>query len=184
LNITHIDTNSWRRLCGTVMQDGYIFSDTVARNITESNSFDNYDEQAIVNAVQAANIQEFIESHPAGYNALIGPPGSSGRSLSGGQAQRILLARAIYKNPTYFFLDEATSALDANNEKIINDNLKKFYHNKTVLIVAHRLSTVRDADQIVVLKDGEIVESGNHDTLIQNESEYFKLVKNQLNLSK
>ncbi|WP_291960122.1 peptidase domain-containing ABC transporter [Maribacter sp.] len=184
LNLNQVDTGSWRKLCGTVMQDGYIFSDTVARNITESNSFGDYDNKAIINAVKSANIQEFIESHPAGYNALIGPPGSSGRSLSGGQAQRILLARAIYKNPNYFFLDEATSALDANNEKIINDNLKSFYKDKTVLVIAHRLSTVKDADQIVVLKDGEIVESGSHDELLQNKNEYFELVKNQLNLGK
>jgi len=184
VNLNYIDTHSWRSSCGSVMQNGYIFSDTVARNITESNSFGDYDEEKIINAVKVANIYDFIEQHPAGYNARIGPLGASGRSLSGGEAQRILLARAVYKNPNYIFLDEATSALDANNEMEIMGNLKAFYENKTVVIIAHRLSTVRDAHQIVVLKDGEISEVGNHEDLIKNQGQYYSLVKNQLEVSK
>lgn len=184
VNLNHIDTHSWRSSCGSVMQNGYIFTDTVARNITESNTFGDYDEEKIINAVKVANIYDFIEEHPAGYNARIGPLGSSGRSLSGGEAQRILLARAVYKNPNYIFLDEATSALDANNEMEIMRKLKAFYENKTVVVIAHRLSTVRDAHQIVVLKDGEISEVGNHETLIQNKGQYYSLVKNQLEVSK
>lgn len=184
VNLNLTDTHSWRRICGNVMQDGYIFSDTIARNITESNSFGDYDETKIVESVKIANIYDFIENHPAGYNASIGPPGSSGRSLSGGEAQRILLARAVYKDPSYIFLDEATSALDANNEREIMQNLEAFFKNKTVIIIAHRLSTVRNADQIVVLKDGEISEVGKHDELIKNKGQYFSLVKNQLEVGK
>lgn len=184
VNLNYIDTQSWRSSCGSVMQNGYIFSDTIARNITESNSFGDYDEEKIVNAVRVANIYDFIEEHPAGYNARIGPLGASGRSLSGGEAQRILLARAVYKNPDYIFLDEATSALDANNERKIMENLKEFYKKKTVVIIAHRLSTVRDAHQIIVLKDGEINEIGNHEELIENKGQYYSLVKNQLEVSK
>ena len=184
VNLNFIETYSWREVCGSVMQNGYIFLDTIARNITESNSFGRYDEEKIVEAVKIANIYDFIEEHPSGYNARIGPPGSSGRSISGGQAQRILLARAIYKDPKYIFLDEATSALDANNEKEIMENMKQFYKGRTVVIIAHRLSTVKEADQIVVLKDGEISEVGKHNELIQKKGDYFSLVKNQLEVSK
>lgn len=184
INLNLIDTSSWRQLCGNVMQDGYIFSDTVARNITESNSFGDYDEERILQSVKIANIYDFIEEHPSGYNAMIGPSGSSGRSLSGGQVQRILLARAIYKNPKYIFLDEATSALDSNNEMIIMKNMKEFYKDKTVVIIAHRLSTVKDADQIVVLDEGEISEIGNHQDLINKKGKYYTLVKNQLEIDK
>ncbi len=184
VNLNGIETRSWRQLVGTVMQNGYIFSDTVARNITESNIFGNYDEEKILESVRIANIEEFIELHPAGYDARIGPPGASGRSLSGGEAQRILLARAIYKDPKFIFLDEATSALDANNERQIMDNLKAFYQGKTVVIIAHRLSTVRDADQIIVLKQGEAVEVGNHQELIEKKGDYFTLIKNQLEVGK
>lgn len=184
VNLNYVDTHLWRNSCGSVMQNGYIFTDTVARNITESNSFGDYDEEKIINAVKVANIYDFIEQHPAGYNARIGPLGASGRSLSGGEAQRMLLARAVYKDPNYIFLDEATSALDANNEMEIMRKLKSFYENKTVVIIAHRLSTVRDAHQIVVLKDGEISEVGNHDNLIKNKGQYYSLVKNQLEVSK
>lgn len=183
VHLNSIDTNYWRRSCGSVMQNGYIFSDSVARNITESNSSAVLDSQGLIQAVEMANIKDFIEQHPAGYNAKIGPPGASGRSLSGGQSQRILLARAIYKNPRYLFLDEATSALDANNESTIMSNLQNFYQNRTVIIIAHRLSTVRHADQIVVLKDGEIAETGNHESLVTREGHYFNLVKNQLEIA-
>jgi ATP-binding cassette subfamily B protein len=184
VNVNSIDTRSWRQLIGTVMQNGYIFTDTIARNITESNSFGDYEEERILEAVRMANIQEFIEEHPAGYNGRIGPPGASGRSLSGGEAQRILLARAIYKDPKYIFLDEATSALDANNERQIMDNLNRFFQGKTVIIIAHRLSTVRDADQIVVLKNGEAVEVGQHEELIKLKGHYYTLIKNQLEVGK
>ena len=184
INLNLIETKSWREVCGSVMQNGYIFLDTIARNITESNSFGHYDEEKIIEAVKIANIYDFIEKHPSGYNARIGPPGSSGRSISGGQAQRILLARAIYKNPKYIFLDEATSALDANNEKEIMKNMRAFYKGRTVVVIAHRLSTVKEADQIVVLKNGEISEIGKHDELVEKEGNYYKLVKNQLEISK
>jgi len=184
MNLNSIDTQSWRRLCGSVMQNGYIFSDTIARNITESNSFNELDKEAILDSVELANIKDFIENHPSGYNARIGPPGSSGRSISGGQAQRILLARAIYKDPKFIFLDEATSALDANNEKTIMENLQEYYKGRTVIIIAHRLSTVRNADQIAVLSGGEIVEIGKHNQLVESKGQYYKLVKNQLDLGK
>ncbi|GJM31478.1 MAG: ABC transporter ATP-binding protein [Saprospiraceae bacterium] len=184
VNMNAIDTRTWRQQIGSVMQNGYIFTDTVARNITESKSFGNYDEKRILEAVKVANIHEFIESHPAGYNARIGPPGASGRSLSGGEAQRILLARAIYKDPKYIFLDEATSALDANNEMEIMNNLATFFKGKTVIIIAHRLSTVRDADQIIVLKNGEAVEVGNHQELLGLNGHYYTLIKNQLEVGK
>lgn len=184
VNLNALDTRTWRQLIGSVMQNGYIFTDTIARNITESESFGDYDEKRIVDAVKMANIYEFIEEHPAGYNGRIGPPGASGRSLSGGEAQRILLARAIYKNPKYIFLDEATSALDANNEKEIMANLKAYFEGKTVIIIAHRLSTVRDADQIVVLKSGQASEIGTHEELLQAKGDYYTLIKNQLEVGK
>ncbi len=179
-----LDSQAWRQLIGSVMQNGYIFTDTMARNITESNSFGDYDEERILEAVDIANIREFIEEHPAGYNARIGPPGASGRSLSGGEAQRVLLARAVYKDPKYIFLDEATSALDANNEQKIMGNLKRFFEGKTVVIIAHRLSTVKEADQIVVLKGGEAVEVGTHEELIALRKDYYTLIKNQLEVGK
>jgi len=184
VNMNALDTRSWRQLIGSVMQNGYIFTDTIARNITESESFGDYDEKRIVEAVKMANIYDFIEEHPAGYNGRIGPPGSSGRSLSGGEAQRILLARAIYKNPKYIFLDEATSALDANNENEIMANLKSYFQGKTVIIIAHRLSTVRDADQIVVLKSGQAAEIGTHEELLNAKGDYYTLIKNQLEVGK
>ena len=159
------------------MQDGYIFSDTIERNIATADKEIN--KQQLKKAVQIANIEEFVESLPLKYNTKIG---AAGNGLSGGQKQRLLIARAVYKNPHYIFFDEATSALDAENEKIIHDNLQQFFKGKTVLVIAHRLSTVKNADQIVVLKKGEIVEIGNHQQLVQNKAEYFNLVKNQLEL--
>ena len=133
-------------------------------------------------AVKLANIEELVNSMPSGFNSRIGPAGASGRTLSGGQRQRILIARAIYKNPNFLFFDEATSALDANNERIITNNLQEFYQGKTVIIVAHRLSTVRNADQIVVLEKGEIKEIGRHEELIERKGYYYTLIKNQLEL--
>ncbi|WP_347219694.1 peptidase domain-containing ABC transporter [Chryseobacterium sp.] len=176
-NIQSISPKNLRENCGVVMQDGYIFSDTIQRNITTGD--ENINEETLRNAIKIANIEEFIDSLPLGLNTKIG---ASGSGLSGGQKQRILIARAVYKNPYYIFFDEATSALDAENEKIIHDNLQEFFNGKTVVIIAHRLSTVKNADQIIVLKNGKIVENGNHQKLVNNKSDYFNLVKNQLEL--
>lgn len=167
----------WRELCGVVMQEGYIFSNTIARNIAIGD--DTIDKAKLKNAVDIANIQEFIEDLPLSYNTIIG---MEGIGLSTGQKQRILIARAVYKNPQCLFFDEATSALDANNEKTIMDKLERFFQNKTVIVIAHRLSTVKNADQIVVLDKGEIVEVGNHQELTANKGSYYHLVKNQLEL--
>lgn len=179
VKLENTSTNFWRRNCGSVMQDGFLFGDTIVRNITESDSEGFVDKQRLLDAVNVANIEEFIESLPLGYSTKIG---SSGINISGGQKQRILIARAVYKNPSYIFFDEATSALDANNEKIIMGNLQKFYHGKTVLIIAHRLSTVKNADQIIVLDKGKVIERGNHEELSKRKGMYYSLVKNQLEL--
>jgi ATP-binding cassette, subfamily B, bacterial len=167
----------WRSQCGTVMQDGYIFSDTIANNISVSD--EEMDVTKLLNAVHVANIQEFIEELPLGYNTKIG---SDGTGISAGQRQRMLIARAVYRNPHYLFFDEATSALDANNEKVIMDNLTEFYKGKTVVVIAHRLSTVKNADKIVVLEGGRVVEEGNHTELTTAKGKYYELVKNQLEL--
>jgi len=167
----------WRSNCGVVMQDGFIFSDTIANNIAVGDDFPN--KEKLFNAAKMANIVDFIQSLPLRYNTKIG---QEGVGLSQGQRQRILIARAIYKNPQYLFFDEATNALDANNEKVIVENLNDFYRGKTVVTVAHRLSTVKNADQIVVLEKGEIVEIGTHNQLVENRGEYYNLVKNQLEL--
>ena len=159
------------------MQDGYIFSDTIARNIATKD--ENINLEKLKKAITVANIEEFIDSLPLGLETKIG---ASGSGISGGQKQRILIARAVYKNPYFIFFDEATSSLDAENEKIIHNNLKNFFKNKSVIIVAHRLSTVKNADQIIVLDKGKIVEQGNHKELVNNKSYYYNLVKNQLEL--
>ena len=184
VNLNNIDPSRWRASCGVVMQDGYIFTDTIARNITESESEGIIDKTKLLNAVKTANIHDMIERLPSGYNTRIGPPGASGMNLSGGQRQRVLIARAIYKNPDFLFFDEATSALDANNEKVIMNNLEAFMKNRTSLVIAHRLSTVKNADQIIVLDKGEVVEIGDHEELIRKKGNYFRLVKNQLELGK
>lgn len=176
-NLNSFSSKNLRKESGVVMQDGFIFSDTIERNIASGDTV--IDEDKLDHAVRTANIREFILSLPLGYKTKIG---SSGNGISGGQKQRILIARAVYKNPHFIFFDEATSALDAENEKIIHDNLQTFFKGKTVVIVAHRLSTVKNADQIIVLKNGEIVEQGNHHQLVQNKADYFNLVKNQLEL--
>lgn len=176
-NILNISPKNIRENCGVVMQDGYIFSDTIERNIATGDEI--IDKKNLKKSIQIANIDDFINNLPLGFNTKIG---ASGNGISGGQKQRILIARAVYKNPHYIFFDEATSALDADNEKIIHDNLQEFFKGKTVLIIAHRLSTVRNADQIIVLKNGEVVEKGNHKELVQNQSDYYNLVKNQLEL--
>ena len=181
-DLNAVRTNDWRAACGTVLQDGYIFSDSIANNITESCPDEPVDVDRLLESVKIANIESLINDLPSGFNSMIGPAGSSGRTLSGGQQQRILISRAVYKDPDYLFFDEATSALDAKNEKQIVDNLNEFSKNKTVVVVAHRLSTVMNADQIIVLEDGEIKELGNHMELVDLEGSYFNLVKNQLAL--
>ena len=176
-NINNISPKNLRENCGVVMQEGFIFSDTIERNIAMGD--ENINKEKLQNAVKIANIEGFTNALPLGYNTKIG---ASGNGISGGQKQRILIARAVYKNPHYIFFDEATSALDAENEKIIHDNLQSFFKGKTVIIVAHRLSTVKNADQIIVLKNGEIVEQGNHQSLVDKKADYYNLVKNQLEL--
>jgi len=177
--LNNLSVSFWRTKCGSVMQEGYIFSDTIARNITESDSEGLIDKKRLLEAVKIANIDSFIESLPMGYNTKIG---TSGMGISGGQKQRILIARAIYKNPDYLFFDEATSALDSTNESEIMKKLNLFFKNRTVVVVAHRLSTVKNADNIIVLDNGEIIEEGNHIELVNKKGVYFKLVKDQLEL--
>ncbi|MDR1876503.1 MAG: peptidase domain-containing ABC transporter [Flavobacteriaceae bacterium] len=176
-NLNNFSIKQWRKKCGAVMQDGFIFSDTIAKNI--ATGVENIDKIKLLNAVSIANIRDFIESLPLSYNTKIG---NEGHGLSQGQKQRILIARAVYKNPEFVFFDEATNALDANNEKEIVANLQGFFRERTAIIVAHRLSTVRYADLIVVLEKGEIVESGTHEELTNKKGAYYHLVKNQLEL--
>jgi len=175
--LSQISFRHWREKCGTVMQDGFIFSDTIAKNIAVSDEQPNM--LKLENAIRIANILEFINSLPLGLNTKIG---QEGNGISQGQRQRILIARAVYKNPEYIFFDEATNALDANNEKVIMENLENFFKGRTVIVVAHRLSTVKNADNIIVLDKGRIIEQGTHESLSRNRGEYYQLVKNQLEL--
>jgi ATP-binding cassette subfamily B protein len=175
--LSNLSLKIWREKVGAVMQDGFLFPDTIAANIAPG--YEEIDEERLVNAVQIANIKGLIESLPLGFNTKIG---TNGHGLSEGQKQRLLIARVIYKNPDIILFDEATNSLDANNEKVIVENLSEFFEGKTVVVVAHRLSTVRDADKIVVLDSGRIIETGTHNSLIENRGAYYDLVKNQLEL--
>ncbi len=178
-NLLNLSPKSLREHAGVVMQDGYIFSESIERNIAMSE--EKIDTEKVKQAAQMACIDDFIAALPLKYHTKIG---AAGNGLSGGQQQRILIARAVYKNPPYLFFDEATSALDAENEKKIHENLQMFFRGKTVVIIAHRLSTVKNADQIIVLKQGKMAERGTHTELVKKRGAYFKLVKNQLELGK
>ncbi|WP_316801881.1 peptidase domain-containing ABC transporter [Pedobacter nototheniae] len=175
--LNQVSFRYWRGLCGVVMQDGFIFSDSIAKNIAVGDEYPNM--AKLKHAINVANINDFVESLPLGLNTKIG---SEGNGISQGQKQRILIARAVYKDPEYIFFDEATNALDANNEKVIMENLESFFKGRTVVVVAHRLSTVKNADNIIVLDKGVIIEQGTHAELTQSKGEYYQLVKNQLEL--
>ncbi|MDN5213736.1 peptidase domain-containing ABC transporter [Fulvivirgaceae bacterium BMA12] len=177
LSLDKYSPGEWRRKCGVVMQEGYIFSDTIANNIAVADEIP--DMQKLEKAMEIANIKDFIKALPLGLKTRIG---NDGHGLSSGQKQRILIARAVYKDPDYLFFDEATNALDAKNERTIMKNLKVFFKHRTVLIIAHRLSTVRDADQIIVLEEGKIAEKGMHNELVAARGGYYNLVKDQLEL--
>ncbi len=176
-NLSNIQHKIWRSKCGVVLQDSYIFYDTIAKNIALGEEI--IDKKKLMHATKVANIQSFVDTLPLGFNTKVG---KNGVGLSQGQKQRILIARAIYKNPDYIFFDEATNALDAYNEMMIMDNLQEFFDQKTVIIVAHRLSTVKNADNIIVLESGEIIEQGSHADLTKQKGAYYYLVKNQLEL--
>lgn len=176
-NINEYNLKWWRRHCGVVMQDGVIFSESIARNIAVDDG--EIDVERLEQAAKIANIHDYVMGLPLKYNTIIG---RDGVGLSQGQKQRILIARAVYKNPDFIFLDEATNSLDAKNERAIVENLDEFYKGRTVVVVAHRLSTVKNADQIIVIDKGKVVEVGNHVSLIEKRGAYYNLVKNQLEL--
>ncbi|HHJ50708.1 MAG TPA: ATP-binding cassette domain-containing protein, partial [Phaeodactylibacter sp.] len=175
--LRNIPSRRWNELCGVVLQDGYIFSDTVARNICLGE--DSIDEERLKWAARIANIHGFVESLPLGYNPRLG---AEGLGLSQGQRQRILIARAVYKKPSLLFFDEATNALDAYNELIVLENVEDAFPHATTVLIAHRLSTVMNADYIIVLEDGELIEQGTHDELTNARGTYYHLLKNQLEL--
>jgi ATP-binding cassette subfamily B protein len=174
-DMSDISKDSWRKECGVVMQDGYIFSESVLQNIALGDN--NPSLENAIYAAKIANVHNDIIKMPLEYNTIIG---NDGKGLSLGQKQRILIARAIYKKPSYFFMDEATNSLDTTNERNIVEALSEHYNKATFVIIAHRLSTIRNADQIVVLENGQIVEIGNHNTLIKKRDRYYQLIKNQL----
>ena len=177
IELSQFNMEMWRSNCGVVMQDGFIFSDTIANNIAPADDIKNKDR--LLEAVKVSNIRDFIESLPLRYNTKIGQEGSG---LSQGQKQRILIARVVYRNPEFIFLDEATNSLDANNELVIMENLSEYFRDRTVIVVAHRLSTVKNADKIIVLDRGAVVETGTHSELAARRGAYYQLVKNQLEL--
>jgi len=176
-NLNTLSPSYWRSICGVVLQDGYLFSDTIARNIALSD--ENIDKEKLYYSSRIANVNNITDNLPLGFNTKIG---QEGLGLSQGQKQRILIARAIYKNPEFLMFDEATNALDAINEKVILNNLNEFFKGRTVIVIAHRLSTVKNADQIVVLEKGDIIEIGTHHELSKTKGAYYQLVKNQLEL--
>ncbi len=178
-SLHHLSHRKWRSQCGVILQDSHIFNDTIRYNITLNN--EHVDKESLKNAVRVSNMENFVYDLPAGLSTMIG---KESMSLSSGQYQRILIARAVYKNPNYLFFDEATSALDTDNERIITNRLSNFFQNKTVVIIAHRLSTVINADQIIVLHDGAVVEKGTHYQLVTQRANYYNLIKDQLQLSK
>jgi len=177
IGLRHLANRTWRGSCGVVMQDGQLFSDTIAGNVALGG--ETVDTRRLVEAVRVANVRDYVEGLPLGYNTRVG---RDGVGMSQGQKQRLLIARAVYKDPQYLFFDEATSSLDANNERVIMENLQEFFRGRTVLVIAHRLSTVKNADQIVVLDGGRIVERGTHDELAAARGSYYELVRNQLEL--
>ena len=179
VDLQNINNDFWRMNCGAVLQETFMFNDTIAGNISESEQNEIIDREKLKTAVYISNIEDFIEKLPNKLNTELG---TSGIRLSGGQEQRLMIARAVYKNPEYVFFDEATSSLDANNEKIIMEKLNTFLNGRTSVVVAHRLSTVRNADKIIVLENGEVVEQGNHNDLTALQGKYYELVKNQLEL--
>ncbi len=176
-NIKTISPKFWRSISGAVMQDSFIFNDNIRKNITVND--DKIDEQRLIEACKTANILSFIETLPLGFYTKLG---AEGNGISGEQKQRLSIARAVYKNPEFLFFDEATNSLDANNEKVILENMQQFFKNKTVIVVAHRLSTVKNADKIVVMENGAIAEEGTHAELTLKRGKYYELVKNQLEL--
>ncbi|MEZ5016059.1 MAG: ATP-binding cassette domain-containing protein [Flavipsychrobacter sp.] len=175
INLRKINLKEWRNTFGVVMQEGFLFNDSFLGNIAVGEDLPNLDK--VINAAKIANIHSHIMTTPREYRTKIG---NEGVPISTGEKQRVLIARAIYKNPDILFLDEATSSLDANNEKDIMEKLNDFYSNKTVVVIAHRLSTIKNADNIVVLDKGEIVEQGSHNELIKQGGYYFRLVDKQL----
>jgi ATP-binding cassette, subfamily B, bacterial len=178
-DLQDISSNEWREKSGVVMQEGYLFSDTIRRNIAMSDETDDRENERLIHACKVANILDFILTLPLKFESKIG---GAGISISTGQKQRVLIARAVYKNPSIMVFDEATSSLDATNEKLIVENLNEFYQDKTVIVIAHRLSTVKNADQIIVLENGEVKEIGHHGNLVSLKGYYYNLVKNQLEL--
>ncbi|MDC8107172.1 peptidase domain-containing ABC transporter [Chryseobacterium sp. B21-037] len=174
--LEEVENTFWRSKCGVILQDSFIFSDTISYNISLE---ENANQEKILNAIRLANVNDFVDKLPLGLSTIIG---SEGIGISHGQKQRILIARAIYKNPDYLFFDEATNSLDSNNEVIIINNINRYFNGKTMIVVAHRLSTVKKADQIIVLDNGRIIEKGNHNELVKFKGKYFELIQNQLEL--
>lgn len=175
MDVADVDNDEWLRYCGVVMQNGYVFSGTIIENIALSET--NPDEDKVREAARLACIDDYFSSLPMGYHTRLG---NAGLELSGGQKQRLFIARAVYKNPQFLFLDEATSSLDANNESAIVQNLARYNKGRTVVVAAHRLSTVRHADKIIYMDKGDLVEEGTHEELVARRGAYYRLVREQL----